>query len=138
MNMWLYVYMFFLHFLADFVLQSREMGQKKSTEVNWLFGHTAILWTIFFIGLAQVMSPLAAYQIATLNALVHALIDWNIWKLYKWQVMKRLQGLGLDDERLEYEKTHYEYWKDKGFYTTIGLDQFLHHATIILVVWLSL
>jgi hypothetical protein len=84
------------------------------------------------------MDVLPAYQVASFNASIHGLIDAYIWNLYKWQVMKRLKALGLDDERLEFEKNNFEYWKDKGFYTTIGLDQFLHHATIVLVVWMVL
>ncbi len=135
MNLWLYVYMFFLHFLADFVLQSREMGEKKSSSVNWLFAHVAIQWITFFVGLNFVINPVMAYQIASINALIHGIIDWNIWKLYKAIVYRRLQRMFPDEERFEYESVHYEYWKDKGFYTTIGLDQALHYSTIVLVIW---
>lgn len=136
--MWLYLYMFFLHFLADFVLQSREMGQKKSTEIPFLIGHVAIQWGVMLMGLLQVMDPIAAYQIACLNAGIHGLIDWYIWKLYKYRVHMRLKEMFPDEETFQFQADHFEYWKDKGFYSTIGFDQFLHHATIVFVTWIIL
>ena len=36
----------FIHFLADFVFQSREIATKKSIEFKWLLIH---VWTIFVV-----------------------------------------------------------------------------------------
>lgn len=136
--MWLYIYMFFLHFLADFILQSREMGQKKSSEIHYLLGHVAIQWGVFFIGLMQVMDPFVSYQIACVKAGIHGLIDWYIWRIYKYRVHMRLKAMFPDEERYQFQADNFEYWKDKGFYSTIGFDQFLHHATIVFVTWMIL
>lgn len=137
--MLIFIYMFFLHFVADFFFQSREMGQKKSSELLWLLVHILIQFFVFFIGLLYVLTPLAAYQIACANACLHGIVDWYIWKLYKWNVGIRLKRQFKDDEEaIQFHVDHWEYWKDKAFYTTIGFDQFLHMSTIVLVVWMML
>lgn len=137
--MFLFVYVFFLHFLADFVFQSREMGEKKSTNFNYLMVHVAIQLVTVFLGLMQVVDPVKAYQIASVNAFIHGLIDLFIWRLYKYDVARRLKNHYQDNEEgMEFASIHWEYWKDKAFYTTIGFDQFLHYSTIVLVCWLFL
>lgn len=122
------IYLFVLHFIADFILQSREMGKKKSQEFNWLVRHLSIQFGIFLIGLA-LFNVRYAVEFAGLNALIHGLIDWNIWKFYKVSVYLRDKTATAETWR---------YWEDHLFYTTIGLDQLLHGATLIgLYQWLS-
>lgn len=137
--MWLTIFMFFLHFIADFPLQSREMGKKKSKEWRWLFLHTMIQLVVMFTGLLLFLSPAKAYQIACLNAVIHAFIDWNIWKLYALRVQSKLNNHYQDDEDAKaHAAQNWEYWNDHDFYTTIGFDQFLHASTIVLVIWMVL
>jgi len=127
-------YLLLLHFVADFLLQSRQMGQRKSEQVKWLVGHLAIQFAVFLVGGLLVFdNPLL---FALLNTIIHGAIDWNIWKAYKWTVWKRRDPklFGTIDDL----KKHWKYWEDHLFYTTIGLDQMLHTATIILLYgWLK-
>jgi len=160
------------HFVADFLLQSREMGKKKSSEWRWLLKHMGIQWAVFMlvvplivaakictIGEAQypefMGSPeffpkfllplclIVGAMFSTVNTLVHGLIDWNIWKLYKISAYMRIKkeaeegnfGLAWIAE----SGKNWQYWEDHWFYTTIGFDQLLHAATIIAVAsWLQL
>ena len=129
------------HFVADFLLQSREMGKKKSIYLDWLIEHAAIQFlvmatvTMYFVGIVT------AYKIAFLNALVHGVIDWNIWKLYKLHALKKVRAvaernLGFSDllpEHIEHYARDYEYWDDHWFYVTIGTDQLLHSLTLIVL-----
>lgn len=133
-------YMFVLHFIADFVFQSREMGQKKSSEFKWLAFHLAIQTAFFVAGLSIVIAPLIALKIALLNSLVHGVIDWHIWRGYKFLVAKRLYDVGngklghslvSDPGYLGEGGGQWRYWEDHMFYTTIGFDQLLHGLTII-------
>jgi hypothetical protein len=111
-----------VHFIADFICQPREMGKKKSYEVKWLAGHLAIQF-VFFCAFG--------WKLALINAAIHGIIDWNIWRLYKLSV-----GLRFPDMRNatpEVQKA-YPYYDDHLFYTTIGLDQMLHTITLV-VLW---
>jgi hypothetical protein len=109
-----------IHFVADFVLQTRAMGKGKSESISWLLIHLAIQYGAFFYFFGH------AFAIA--NALIHGMIDWNIWKLYKLTVKLRNPRMTI------YEAQDYRYWDDHLFYTTIGLDQMLHGATLIILL----
>lgn len=133
--------MFVLHFIADFLLQSREMGTKKSSEVYWLAKHLAIQWTVFAVCLLPWLHEKAIY-FATLNALIHGLIDWNVWKLYKFSAYVRIMKIVTkkhgtwtqppeEDVNIKAEIVAWKYWEDHVFYSTIGFDQMLHAITII-------
>lgn len=116
--------LFFLHFLADFILQPREMGKKKSSDFRWLFGHLAIQFLVFL--------PFVGWRLSAMNALVHGLIDKNIWNLYKVSVLYRVFPKSMPwKERPGNLSANYRYWEDHWFYVTIGLDQFLHAVTLI-------
>lgn len=118
--------LFFLHFIADFLLQSREMGKNKSSNWGWLFAHLVIQFLVFL--------PFAGGYFALANAMIHGIIDRNIWSLYKKLCEFRMEedesfSLGAFSQMRENEE--FEYWEDHWFYVTIGLDQFLHAATLI-------
>jgi hypothetical protein len=125
-----------LHYVADFLLQPREMGKKKSQELKWLFGHLAIQATIFL--------PFTSWQFALANAAVHGVIDWNIWRGYKYLVMKRIYDKdgnlyvygvseGKPHHSLMSDAGEWRFWEDHFFYSTIGLDQLLHAVTLIIL-----
>src|SRR5579872_3340422 len=113
MLIWLMV----LHFVADFILQSREMGQKKSSEISWLLKHLLIQFGVMFAGITPVLllryvdaaannALIAAYpayvfviaacisasMFSLINTLVHGLIDWNIWKAYKLYAYRKIKA----------------------------------------------
>lgn len=137
-----------IHFVADFLLQSREMGQKKSSEPAWLFYHLGIQYFMFTSGLMFFVGPILAVKFALFNTLIHGIIDWNIWRLYKVSAYLRIQNIvakkhGIwtqppeEDVNIKAETAAWKYWEDHWFYTTIGLDQALHMATIVaLLGWL--
>jgi hypothetical protein len=103
------------HFVADFLLQTRRMGKEKSENEKVLFMHGAIIFTCFL--------PFG-WKLSLANVLIHMVIDWNIWRIYKryamWNKDPTLLVCG-----------EYRYWEDKWFYTFIGIDQTLHVLTLI-------
>lgn len=127
------------HFVADFLLQSREMGKTKSTVFKVLLEHIIIQYLTLWAALLFFVGPTLAVEISLCNALVHGLIDWNIWKLYKWSVIYRLYNIVLDSgarrdqmlEQIEEKAKGWQYWEDHWFYTTIGTDQLLHGLTLV-------
>lgn len=107
---------FITHFIADFLLQSREMGKNKSSNYKFLSQHIGIIFVCFLpFGL----------KFAAANALIHAIIDKNIWNLYKLYVVSLYES--------ERDAAYHEYWEDHWFYATIGFDQLLHALTLIVL-----
>jgi hypothetical protein len=126
-----------IHFVADFLFQSREMGKKKSSEFPWLLKHLSIQFIFFFAALIPFASIpiLTILLFALMNAAIHGVIDWNIWRLYKlgafWRIKKDPQHPLLTDSVPE----KWKYWEDHWFYTTIGFDQLLHGLTLVFLAW---
>ena len=120
-------YLFLLHFIADFLLQSHWMATRKSTDVRVLSYHIAIITGVFLAGAAPFLGWLSI-PFVLLNSSAHAAIDWNIWRLYKKSVQWR--------EPMATAET-WRHWEDHWFFVTIGADQLLHGATILLLAeWL--
>ena len=145
-----------LHFLADFVLQSRTMGKKKSEDLKWLAGHLAIQFSVMLLGLFGFIDKLSALYLALANTAIHGVIDWYIWRGYKWSVLYRLKEAALKavdyrinqgkldpsvkeklvQEEIEYQAGHWKFWEDHWFFVTIGLDQLLHSLTLAGLVYI--
>lgn len=154
-----YAILFVTHFVADFLMQSREMGKKKSSEPVWLFKHLIIQWFMFtlsiwffgfFITEMRTLNMILLFPI--LNTIVHGIIDWNVWRLYKYSVAYRMLKdpdnvafnspmahdmahdalLHGDGKRfVELAAPSFQYYEDHWFYSTIGFDQLLHILTIL-------
>lgn len=104
--MLLAIYILFLHFIGDFVLQSDWMAQNKSK--NWvpLALHVFVYGSALYVGLQNFHCGL----FVMVNALSHYLVDTvtSRWTSALWK-----QG-----------KVHW-------FFVVIGADQFVH-ATLLL------
>jgi hypothetical protein len=123
------------HFVADFILQSREMGKKKSSEPEWLLKHLLIQYFAFFIVLS--FTDGHYFWFALLNTLIHGVIDWNIWNLYKLYAYKAIAKNPQHPLLTNNPAEPWKYWEDHWFYTTIGFDQLLHMLTLVLLAgWL--
>ena len=120
------ILLFISHFIADFLLQSREMGQKKSQYFKWLVDHLSIQYLVmlFFMLIITDWNWLISTTFSLLNALIHGIIDWYIWKAYKLHAIRIIR-------RDKIKVRDFKYWEDYLFYTTIGFDQLLHYATIV-------
>lgn len=123
-----------LHFVADFLLQSREMGKNKSSKPIVLLQHLSIQFVVFSLVLGVIYGPIQATGFALVNAMIHGVIDWNIWRGYKWFAAKRIY---VDSEGVSHHSLirggEWCFWEDHWFYVTIGLDQLLHGLTLIYV-----
>ena len=120
---WVLCYLTLLHFVGDFLLQSRQMGTKKSSEPKWLIAHVGIYTLTLMFGCVWLWEtlPLSFFLFV---GLIHAVQDWYIWRGYKWLVGKLHPEATVET---------FEYWNDKWFYSTIGLDQMLHMVTILVM-----
>ncbi len=99
-----------IHFVADFVMQSNAMAQKKSKSNIWL-GYHILAYMILF---ALIIGPLYAI----VNGIAHFITDYvtSRWTSRLWHE----------------ERVH-------DFFVVIGFDQAIHLTTLILTYyWLVL
>ncbi len=101
-----------IHFISDFLCQTREMANNKSKSIYWLTIHvliysvvTTLCWTIY----TQSIQTLIYVWIVTFTS--HWITDFITSKI-----------------------TSYFYLKNnmRGFFGTIGFDQFIHGATLLI------
>jgi hypothetical protein len=99
----------FGHWVADFLLQSNTMAINKSTSLKWLSLHVLTYTAVISIFSFFLLSWQSALVFAGINGVLHWITDFFTSKLttaYK------------DDRR--------------NFFLIIGLDQFIHAATLII------
>lgn len=104
----------FIHWVADFLLQTQKMATNKSKNNYWLFAHVlvySITWFVIGLFLFKIKSVIL-FTITTF--IFHFITDYltSRWtnKLYKKE----------------------KYYGFPAFFSVIGLDQFLHYLQLIL------
>jgi hypothetical protein len=107
MNVGLLSWLFILHFIGDFILQSNWMALGKSKRFLPLMTHVLVYTCTFWIGTAVFgLSP----AFALINGLIHFPVDFNTSRLNS-------KLYALEDKRM--------------FFVFLGLDQLIHAITII-------
>lgn len=103
-------YSLFCHWVADFICQSRRMGENKSKDFNVLVEHCLVYTFILFVMLMIPLGVLVASKISIINGAAHLIIDGITSKI-----------------------TSYFYKENKMhlFFSTIGFDQFMHMCILI-------
>jgi len=99
------VILVWMHFVADFLLQSRKVGENKSSSNLILLKHVIIYSIPFFY---------FGWQFALLNAALHFVVDW---------ITSRVTKHAWKESNMEL------------FWGTIGFDQAVHMTTLIATYW---
>jgi hypothetical protein len=120
------IYIFIMHFVGDFVFQTREMANNKSKSNKWLTIHVlayfqALIWgSILFCGIHYIVlgpidkigGDIILYCVS--NAILHWVTDYFTSK----QTSKLWTKQNV-----------------KGFFTMIGFDQVIHQTTLIITFY---
>lgn len=113
------LFMIWVHFVGDFLLQRREVAVGKSSNIVHMAEHGTIILIITFVGsLIAFRGASVAYLFSLILTALHVSQDFLIWNAYR--------GYRKDSVR--------DFWRDPLFYTVIGLDQMLHVTALIMVM----
>ena len=116
-----FYYILLLHFIGDFVMQSRKIAENKASNFYYMTEHCIIMMAVFAIGLYSAIPSSDTWcKFLALLWCTHFLQDTFVWRSYKWIMTKQLGK----------KIATFKYWKDHGFWITIGFDQMLHIATL--------
>lgn len=113
------MYLILVHWVADFVLQTREMGENKSKDNFWLTAHvtiysltTIVTWYLFFL-LIKVPITMHSISLSFISIFImHWITDY---------ITSRMTSKFATNQK----------WY--GFFTTIGFDQVLHYTQLFIV-----
>jgi len=120
---------FCLHFVGDFLLQSRSMGRNKGKSILWLFAHVFVYTTFLywgwssFIGFSE-YSLYVMFGVYHLIFITHFLTDLITSKISGYAYLK------CTDNNLS-KKLKYRW--EHMFWSIIGLDQLIHIISLILI-----
>lgn len=112
--MWYIILILFTHFMADFVFQNRDIANRKHNSTAAVVIHSLIYITCLFVVIGFPFAYLgfnfAAFIL--INGLFHFVVDWVTSRM-AYYYHRRISG-------------------EKKFWVTIGLDQFIHAAALII------
>lgn len=121
-----------LHFVADFLFQTRTMGLNKGKSIMWLSIHVGVylitfmvfglIFADYIIDTSDGMLPILEFCI--LNASLHWITDFITSKFSGLFYLKMLKSKKEGDRKKEY------LWQ-YGFWSIIGLDFTIHIITLI-------
>lgn len=119
MNLLTIFIVLFAHYISDFWLQSKNMAEKKSTNIYWLLTHCIVygigLFLILFFGntlsFINVNGYIELIVFSVLNVIIHFFVDY---------VTSRITS------KL-YNKKKY-----RMFFNVIGFDQLIHTMTLLI------
>lgn len=115
----LIIYLLFIHWVSDFLLQNDWMATNKSKKISALLAHTFIYSTFFVImfwlgglmGIIPIVSLSVLFELLLILFASHSLIDYLSSKT---------------TTRLYANKRY------RAFFDVIGFDQLMHYATIFM------
>ena len=125
----LFIYILFLHYVADFVLQPYQLSVEKSESYKALFTHVAIYTCTIYIGLLLVIDLELALKFAGLNFVFHFLVDWATSRVISDNSSKLL----LDPDVSKPIHKRLRLW---GPISLLGFDQLLHQSLLLISAYL--
>lgn len=116
----LVIWLWFVHWVADFILQTSEQAAGKSTSNVWLTKHVVTYTAVIALGvmLYDVVTPVPNRPLAGVFVYLNGALHWTT----------------------DYFTSRYNarMWKEgrvHDFFVGVGFDQFIHLTTLVLTAW---
>ena len=112
-----------IHYVSDFLLQTRQMGENKGKSWKWLSIHVGVYTASLIMGMILVSDSFQfALTYSLLNGALHFMTDAITARISGYFYLKSLEN--------KTDKPNWMYF----FWSTIGLDQLIHASTLILTL----
>lgn len=130
MEIQIVLYLLFLHWVADFVMQDVKWAERKSYDIHSLLRHVIAYSIVMYIGFipisivyigggaGNILASVAMFMGISFYA--HLLTDFFTSRIVKRKFEAKQYGTSIPNV---------------GAFTVIGLDQFLHFVQILLTAW---
>ena len=119
-NLEVLILIMFIHWVADFLFQTKERAINKSKSNYYLFQHVLVYTLTFYVFGLTFYSSISAIAFCGITFLFHFITDYFT---SRWT------------SRLYRNKKFYGF---PSFFSVIGLDQFLHFVQLILTyAWVT-
>ena len=119
------IFIFVVHYIADFLLQTREMGENKSKSIKWLSIHVFVysfVTTAFWMVGFDRPDFLFASQMFLITFVTHFITDFITSKISSYFYYKSIS-----------DKPNRKKWMGYFWYM-IGFDQLVHAITLLLTL----
>lgn len=124
MELWIVLFILFAHWVADFINQTDEMAQNKSTNIYWLSYHVAAYTTMMlFFTLVLVLTNGILFDVTPPETFVLVSL-WCFIFVTHW-VTDFITS-----------KITAKFWKSgnmHNFFIVIGFDQWLHAIQLLII-----
>ena len=114
------VFLLVIHYLADFLCQTREMATNKSSSLKWLTYHV-LTYTMVL-----------AFSMSTFMFLTAENAGDTIMMVWLFTIVNGVLHWGTDFLTSNASTHYYKQENWFGFFAIIGLDQLIHTVTLLL------
>lgn len=137
MNIFEILSIIFMHFLADFYLQTDEQAVNKSKSIKYLLSHTFIYSVFMCLTMMLMLDPLKALLFGLITFILHTLTDFITSRVNKYLLPKEVSySLKLYKEKENINFTHFPEGRNyHNFFLGIGFDQMLHYFQLFLTFY---
>lgn len=116
------IFILFVHFIADFLMQNSWLAQNKSKNNIPLFTHVVVYSLILLIpSFCIFKSPELAWYFAILNGVLHYCVDYITSRLSSYMYKTNQTGTN--------------FLPNISFWSVIGFDQFLHSLMLLFTLF---